>query len=48
MGLDYPLVVGGEAPPGRQELQAGITAAVAAVVTLTERIDAEVLVAAGP
>ena len=47
-GLDYPLVVGGEAPPSKEELLAGITGAVAAVVTLTERIDAEVLAAAGP
>jgi lactate dehydrogenase-like 2-hydroxyacid dehydrogenase len=40
--------VGDENPPSRADLQAGITGASAAVVTLTERIDAELLAAAGP
>ncbi len=40
--------VGGDAPPTRTELVAGISGAVAAIVTLTERIDADVLRAAGP
>ena len=40
--------VGGEDPPSRGDLEAGITAAAAAVITLTERFDAELLAAAGP
>jgi lactate dehydrogenase-like 2-hydroxyacid dehydrogenase len=46
--LGYPLVVGGEAPPTREDLLAGIAGAVGAVMTLTERVDHQVLVAAGP
>lgn len=46
--LGAPLRVGGESPPGRAELAKGISGAVAAVVTLTERVDADLLVAAGP
>uniref|UniRef100_A0A5Q5BIH2 D-isomer specific 2-hydroxyacid dehydrogenase, NAD-binding protein n=2 Tax=unclassified Mycobacterium TaxID=2642494 RepID=A0A5Q5BIH2_MYCSS len=45
--LDRPLRVGGEDPPTRDELAAGFTGACAAVVTLTERVDAEILDAAG-
>ena len=40
--------VGGEDPPSRTDLEAGIAGASAAIITLTERIDADVLVAAGP
>lgn len=36
-----------ESPPSRAELEAGICGAAAAIITLTERIDAEVLQAAG-
>jgi lactate dehydrogenase-like 2-hydroxyacid dehydrogenase len=46
--LDAPLTVGGETPPSRTELQNGIAGAAAAIVTLTERIDADILAAAGP
>ena len=46
--LGAPLRVGSEAPPTRSELEAGIAGASAAVITLTERIDAELLAAAGP
>lgn len=46
--LDAPLRVGGESPPDRAELETGIAGAAAAVVTLTERIDAGILAAAGP
>src|SRR6478609_2701744 len=42
------LVVGSEEPPAREELLRGITGAAAVVCTLTERIDAAVLDAAGP
>jgi lactate dehydrogenase-like 2-hydroxyacid dehydrogenase len=45
--LDAPLRVGGEAPPSRAELETGIAGAAAAVVTLTERVDAELLAASG-
>jgi len=45
--LDTPLRVGGEAPPSRAELESGIAGAAAAVVTLTERVDADLLAAAG-
>jgi lactate dehydrogenase-like 2-hydroxyacid dehydrogenase len=40
--------VGREAPPSSAELQAGIAGASAAVLTLTEHVDAALLVAAGP
>ncbi|MEN3320571.1 MAG: hypothetical protein V7643_3973 [Mycobacterium sp.] len=46
--LGAPLRVGGESPPGRAELETGVAGAVAAVVTLTERVDSDVLAAAGP
>ncbi len=46
--LGAPLRIGAEAPPDRTELEAGIAGASAAVITLTERIDAQVLAAAGP
>jgi lactate dehydrogenase-like 2-hydroxyacid dehydrogenase len=46
--LDLPVVVGEEAPPTRERLLADIAGAAAAIVTLTERIDAELLDAAGP
>jgi len=45
--LATPTRVGGEDPPTRADLEAGISGASAAVVTLTERIDAELLAAAG-
>jgi len=47
-GLGYPLVVGGHEPPNRGELLDGIAGAAAAVLTLTERIDRQVLDTAGP
>ena len=46
--LGVAVRVGDENPPSRAALEAGITGASAAVVTLTERIDAELLAAAGP
>jgi lactate dehydrogenase-like 2-hydroxyacid dehydrogenase len=46
--LGAPLRVGGQSPPGRTELENGISGAVAAVVTLTERVDADLLIGAGP
>ncbi|MEV3903937.1 D-glycerate dehydrogenase [Mycobacterium sp. NPDC050551] len=46
--LGRPVRAGSDDPPSRAELTAGIAGAAAAVVTLTERIDAEVLAAAGP
>ena len=46
--LDRPVVVGGEQPPSRAELLRDVAGAAAVVCTLTERIDAEVLEAAGP
>jgi lactate dehydrogenase-like 2-hydroxyacid dehydrogenase len=46
--LGFPTRVGAEAPPSRAELEAGIAGASAAVITLTERVDAELLAAAGP
>jgi lactate dehydrogenase-like 2-hydroxyacid dehydrogenase len=46
--LGAQLRIGSEAPPDRAEFEAGIAGADAAVITLTERIDAEVLAAAGP
>src|SRR6187200_2608588 len=46
--LGVPLRIGSEAPPDRGELEAGIAGASAAVITLTERIDADLIAAAGP
>lgn len=46
--LGHPVRVGREEPPTRAELMAGLAGAGAAVVTLTERIDADLLAAAGP
>ncbi|AWT53469.1 MULTISPECIES: 2-hydroxyacid dehydrogenase [Mycolicibacterium] len=46
--LEVQLRVGGDAPPSRSELEAGFAGADAAIVTLTERVDAELLAAAGP
>jgi len=43
-----PVRVGTEEPPSRAELEAGIAGASAAVITLTERVDADLLTAAGP
>jgi lactate dehydrogenase-like 2-hydroxyacid dehydrogenase len=45
--LGLPLRVGGESPPSRAELEEGIGGAGAAVITLTERVDADLLAAAG-
>ena len=39
--LGAPVRIGSEAPPDRAELEAGIAGASAAVITLTERIDAD-------
>ncbi len=47
-GAGFPTRIGGEDPPNRDGLIAGIAGATAAVITLTERIDAELLRAAGP
>jgi lactate dehydrogenase-like 2-hydroxyacid dehydrogenase len=46
--LGNPVRVGSEAPPSRADFEAGIAGASAAVITLTERVDAELLAAAGP
>jgi lactate dehydrogenase-like 2-hydroxyacid dehydrogenase len=46
--LGHPYWVGAEAPPTRAELRAGLQGAAAAVITLTEKIDADQLAAAGP
>ena len=46
--LGVPLVVGEERPPTREELLRDAAGAVAVVCTLTDRIDAAVLDAAGP
>jgi lactate dehydrogenase-like 2-hydroxyacid dehydrogenase len=46
--LNAPLRIGLEAPPDRAELEAGISGASAAVITLTERVDADLLAIAGP
>lgn len=46
--LNIPLRVGSEAPPDRAGLEAGIAGAAAAVITLTERVDAALLAVAGP
>jgi lactate dehydrogenase-like 2-hydroxyacid dehydrogenase len=45
--LGAPLRVGGEDPPGRADLEAGIAGATGAVVTLTERVDAALIGTAG-
>jgi lactate dehydrogenase-like 2-hydroxyacid dehydrogenase len=45
--LDVPLVVGEERPPTRDEVLRDVAEAVGIVCTLTERIDADVLAAAG-
>ena len=46
--LGVPLVVGEERPPTREELLRDVTGAAVLVCTLTERVDAAVLDAAGP
>jgi lactate dehydrogenase-like 2-hydroxyacid dehydrogenase len=46
--LGHPYRVGTQAPPTRAQLLAGLQGAAAAVITLTEKIDAELLAAAGP
>jgi lactate dehydrogenase-like 2-hydroxyacid dehydrogenase len=46
--LGAPLRIGAENPPSSADLAAGIAGASAAIVTLTERVDADVLDAAGP
>lgn len=46
--LGAPLRIGAESPPSRADLLAGIAGASAAIITLTERIDNDVLAAAGP
>jgi len=45
--LGVPLRVGDENPPTRGDLEAGIAGACAAVVTLTEQVDADLLATAG-
>jgi lactate dehydrogenase-like 2-hydroxyacid dehydrogenase len=47
-GLRHPLVVGAERPPTAEEIRRDVAGAVAVVCTLTDRIDAAVLDAAGP
>ncbi|MGY4645950.1 2-hydroxyacid dehydrogenase [Cellulomonas sp. URHB0016] len=46
--LGLPVVTGEEAPPERDRLLRDVAGAAAAVVTLTEKVDAELLDAAGP
>jgi lactate dehydrogenase-like 2-hydroxyacid dehydrogenase len=46
--LGHEVRVGREDPPTRTELQAGIEGAAAAVLTLTETVDADLLATAGP
>jgi lactate dehydrogenase-like 2-hydroxyacid dehydrogenase len=46
--LGHPVVVGEERPPTREEMLRDVAGAVAVVCTLTDRIDAAVLDAAGP
>jgi lactate dehydrogenase-like 2-hydroxyacid dehydrogenase len=46
--LGTEVQIGSEAPPSRSELEAGIAGASAAVITLTERVDVQLLAAAGP
>lgn len=48
ISLGHEVRVGREEPPTRAELAAGITGADAAVLTLTERVDTELLATAGP
>ena len=45
--LGVAVRVGDEDPPSRTELEEGIAGAAAAIVTLTERVDADILSAAG-
>lgn len=45
--LRIPFRVGGEDPPSRTDLETGFAGADAAVITLTERVDAALLAAAG-
>lgn len=45
--LPLPTMVGRDEPPSREELLAGVRGAAGAIVTLTERIDAEFFDAAG-
>ena len=46
--LGHPYRVGTQSPPTRSELLAGLQGAAAAVITLTEKIDSDLLAAAGP
>jgi lactate dehydrogenase-like 2-hydroxyacid dehydrogenase len=46
--LGAPVRIGSEAPPDRAEFEAGIAGASAAIITLTERVDADLLALAGP
>lgn len=46
--LDLPTAIGADQPPTREELLRDVRGAAAAIVTLTERIDAEFFDAAGP
>jgi lactate dehydrogenase-like 2-hydroxyacid dehydrogenase len=46
--LGHPYRVGTEAPPTPAELLTGLQGAAAAIITLTEKIDVDVLAAAGP
>lgn len=46
--LDIPVLIGGVDPPTRDELKAGFAGVEAAVVTITERVDADLIAAAGP
>lgn len=45
--LRIPFRVGGESPPSRADLETGFAGADAAVITLTERVDAALLATAG-
>ncbi|SFL69288.1 2-hydroxyacid dehydrogenase [Geodermatophilus ruber] len=47
-GLGRPVVIGPEGPPSREDLLRDTAGAVALISTLTERVDAAVLDAAGP
>ena len=46
--LGRPYRAGSEEPPTRQQLKTGLSGASAAVITLTEKVDADVLAASGP
>jgi hypothetical protein len=46
--LGHQVRVGREEPPTRSELTDGLRGAAAAVLTLTEKVDADLLAAAGP